>query len=338
MRRVTQQDIVEATGFSSVTVSNALLGRGRMSAATRAAILAAARSLGYKPGHTMYRFADGRTGTLAFLTHPLAFQPPALLMAVAEETERLNRHLLYGLLPTHDRLHDSLPQIVHDWKVDGVVMLLCYDVPPAVHQEVAERKTPVVWLNSESPENCVIFNEYAAFHAATTRCLELGHTRIAYVTSSHFIGNYHHRERRRGYSEAMTAAGLQPWVDVMEDVSGLRVPTHLACTAQVSALLQRRPRPTALIAYNEILATAAVTAAVHAQLRVPEDLSICTVGIEPVTAGGCALTTYVQPWQRMGTVGVDAVLQIIAQGGKPIAPRHLDYLTPEGSSIAAAPS
>jgi LacI family gluconate utilization system Gnt-I transcriptional repressor len=48
-RPLTLRDVAEAAGFSEMTVSRALRGRGEVSAATRRAVEAAAKQLGYVP-------------------------------------------------------------------------------------------------------------------------------------------------------------------------------------------------------------------------------------------------------------------------------------------------
>src|SRR5689334_21915378 len=76
-RPVTITDIAKATGVAPSTVSRALNKPGRVSAATRERIEAAARELDYVPNSPARALSSGRTGTIAVLvsdvTNPFYF-------------------------------------------------------------------------------------------------------------------------------------------------------------------------------------------------------------------------------------------------------------------------
>lgn len=85
-----------------------------------------------------------------------------------------------------------------------------------------------------------------------------------------------------------------------------------------------RNRPTALIAMPST-ALPAVTAAVGAGLRIPEDLSIITMGDEIQDSTGIALTTLVTPEYEIGRQSAALVVQRINKPGMPLPVRIVKF-------------
>src|SRR5689334_8853545 len=69
MRRPTMYDVAAQAGVSIATVSFAFTQPHRVRATTRAAVLAAAESLGYLPSGTARGLARGRTGVIGFYSY-----------------------------------------------------------------------------------------------------------------------------------------------------------------------------------------------------------------------------------------------------------------------------
>lgn len=65
--RMTEADVAERLGVSRATVSRALHGKGRISDATRARVLAAADDLGFVPNSAASELAAGRSGVIGLL-------------------------------------------------------------------------------------------------------------------------------------------------------------------------------------------------------------------------------------------------------------------------------
>jgi DNA-binding LacI/PurR family transcriptional regulator len=93
--------------------------------------------------------------------------------------------------------------------------------------------------------------------------VSLGHTRIAHVDGGDL---YLLAERVRGYSQAMRARGLEPFV----------IPGGETREAGVQAVaeLMRRPGTTAVVAYNDQCAIGIVDQLERSGIRVPHDKSV----------------------------------------------------------------
>ena len=102
----------------------------------------------------------------------------------------------------------------------------------------------------------------------------MGHTRIAHLCGPPH--RYSSMERVRGYRSALVKSGLtyDPALVQMVDYTGS--PDTWRDATQ--SLLSLDPRPTAIIAADDMIAGAALSTLHHAGLRVPEDVSI--IGID----------------------------------------------------------
>ncbi len=71
-RPLTLKDVSEASGVSEMTVSRVLRNRGDVSDATRAKVLAAAKSLGYVPNKIAGALASSRVNLVAVIIPSLS--------------------------------------------------------------------------------------------------------------------------------------------------------------------------------------------------------------------------------------------------------------------------
>ena len=92
----TMTEIAAALGVSSATVSNALSGKGRVSAELSAKIRQAAEELGYVPSHAARALRTGRTGVIG-LVLPDISNP--LFPQIAQAIEQAHPRLDVGRVP-----------------------------------------------------------------------------------------------------------------------------------------------------------------------------------------------------------------------------------------------
>ena len=103
---------------------------------------------------------------------------------------------------------------------------------------------------------------------ATEYLYSLGHRKIAYVGSEYSL--LFSAERKAGYQMALAKHDLPFVPEYCIEVEQ----TSLDCVEQFGALLERPERPTAIVASDDILATALNRICVKQGFSVPEDLSI----------------------------------------------------------------
>jgi LacI family transcriptional regulator len=202
--------------------------------------------------------------------------------------------------------------------VDGIIL-----TPAAAHgASLADlaRRVPLVLLNREILEPVsadIVLNDNAGgAYLATSHLLQKGHQRIAYVTARREISTV--RERLRGYSSALLAAGIEP-DDRLIARAEITVEDAAAATAD---LLRLDPRPTAILAYNDFMAVGVLSALRSAGLTVPQDVAI--VGYDDIVYAPylqVPLTTVAQQTLEMGRAAATILLNRL--GGDESPPQRI---------------
>jgi DNA-binding LacI/PurR family transcriptional regulator len=151
---------------------------------------------------------------------------------------------------------------------------------------------------------------------AAQHLLSLNHTRIAHLASP--VTGEIAQSRQRGIELALQEVGLTlrpewcPIVPPGTEVEG----GYQAMRALLD--LPTDNRPTAVIAFNDIIAVGALHAVRACGLRVPQDISI--IGVDDISIAAHVyppLTTIGQPKYRMGKLAVQTLRQM-REGKMPI--------------------
>jgi len=177
---------------------------------------------------------------------------------------------------------------------------------------------PRVPIDARIPS--VVVANAAGADQAMQHLLELGHRRIAAITGP--PGWVATEERRRAYREALAAAGI-PFEPALE----LEADFDFEPGAQAAAvLLDLAQPPTAIFAFNDMIAVGAIRAARARGVAIPDELSI--VGFDDsayATVIDPALTTVRQPLAEMGTTAVDLLVRLMRD--EAVDTLHLEPLT-----------
>lgn len=282
--RVTLQTIADRVGVSRMTVSNAFSRPDQLSADLRAQILAVADELGYVGPHPAARaLASGNAGNVGLLlSDALSFALTdhvaiEFLAAIADELGPTGRALTLLSATSPERFVPA-----RDVTMDGAFVYSCIPDSEAVHWLV-RRGLPLVFVDQEPARGypSVNIDDRGGARAAAQHLVQLGHRRVGIATTG-FGGEFGllddpltathasiERERIRGWVEGLTVAGAEP--------IAVRVPhAHPVDNGREAAevLFARTPRPTAVLAFSDAVASGVLRAAEAAGLSVPGDLSI----------------------------------------------------------------
>jgi LacI family transcriptional regulator len=145
---------------------------------------------------------------------------------------------------------------------------------------------------------------FSGARAVTRHLIELGHRRIGVVTGPPY---WHTRDDRvGGHLAALSEVGVLVSPELMRH-------GEPATTTGVWAggeLLDLRPRPSAIVCFNDKVAVGVMEAAAARGLRVPADLSV--VGFDDIDVSRATtprLTTVRQPLQEMGRTAVTMLMR-----------------------------
>jgi DNA-binding LacI/PurR family transcriptional regulator len=274
----TLSDVARRAGVTPATVSNVMRGRGSVGTATAERVRTIIAELGYRPNLTARALAEGRAPTLALLVSSIAnpFYPE-----FARAAELAARRAGHFLLVCHTDRDPDVGLSYLDRVCSGLsegVLAMAGDLRLRDLAGVAGRSVPVVlcmWEQSEEamPLHALTVDFHSAGRLAADHLLALGHRDIGIVAARAQDGVLPHAKRLRGFSDAVTEAGLP----VPPARFGYGPDTIEGGFGGATDLLTREPGLTALFASNDLIAIGAMQAAAALGRQVPRDLSVIGV-------------------------------------------------------------
>ncbi|MCQ9616167.1 LacI family transcriptional regulator [Paenalcaligenes niemegkensis] len=309
----TIQKVAKEAGVSVATVSRTFNLPDKVNAETRKIVEQAAARLRYIPNASARSLRTQRSQTLGVvlptLNNPVFAE---CLQGIAQAAAAAG----YSIMPfTTDYLlkqEESAVRALHGFGVDGLILVVSDPRASATLDFVREQNIPyVLAYNSNDEHPCISVDNPAAFARMVAYLVSLGHQRIAMVSGRRSDSD-RAQQRYSGFLAGMTAAGLQPHQAIIE------VPFIDNAVDQIVQALQHKPRPSALVCSNDLLAIRAIRAAHQLGLRVPDDISI--TGFDGIRLGQDltpSLTTISQPNADIGRYSVSLLIQCLSQGSKP---------------------
>jgi LacI family transcriptional regulator, repressor for deo operon, udp, cdd, tsx, nupC, and nupG len=309
------EDVARAAGVSTATVSRALRGLPRVSAATRAKVVRAAADLQYVASPTASSLASGRTQLVGVVVPYVTRWYFAQLISGASGVlrERGFHALLFDVDDEGPQRVLLLDSRMLFKRVDALAVLSL-----RLHEDerrlLRQIKVPVVTVGVPDPDwPCVRIDDVATIGLAVGHLIGLGHRRIGYVGGSITpeLGFPTPSDRELGFRLALTRAGLM-------------VPARYLTTANWTPegglaaghrLLGAADRPTAIACASDEMAFGVLRAAVDLGLSVPHDLSVTGIDDHQLAALQ-GLTTVGQDPAEQGRVATRLLLGAI--GGDPL--------------------
>jgi DNA-binding LacI/PurR family transcriptional regulator len=305
------EDVAQAAGVSTATVSRALRGLPMVSDGTRQRVLLAAAELQYVASPTAASLASGKTMVVGVVVPYVTRWYFAHLIAGASGV--LRQHGYHVLLFDVGGEGPDRPTLLESRalfrRVDAV-LVLSLRVNPPERELLHNLGVPVVTVGVPGDGwTCVRIDDVAATTRATEHLVRLGHRDIAFVGGEAVTsGDYATPvDRERGFRDTMRRHGLDvdpSWV-VSTDW------TAAGGLAAGSRLLAASRRPTAVVACSDELAIGVLAAARSLGLRVPQDVSVTGIDDHDMAAVH-GLTTVAQPVGEQGRLAARLLLRELA--------------------------
>lgn len=304
-------DVARHAGVSPATVSRVLNNTAPVRESVRARVLASVTTLGYQPTLS-YLSTSLRQNALALLI-PDILNPYFTEIVRGVQDEASADHLLPLLFDTAEDPHreQEFLRLLASQPVCGIIAC---GSRIELQDLIAIRNLsniPMVAINRNLhlPNlACIMVDLENATYRATRHLLDLNHTRITFLPGPHESETS--QVRRRGVEIALDEAGLSlrpEWCpSSFPDIDG--------GFQAMSALLALPPenRPTAVIAYNDLMALGVLHAVRTHHLRVPEDISV--IGIDNISMAAHSnppLTTLSPPKHRIGRMAMQTLRRML---------------------------
>jgi DNA-binding LacI/PurR family transcriptional regulator len=322
-QRVSIKDIAAVAGVSAPTVSRALHRRGRVSAATRAQILAVARELGYTPSLVARGLVTQRSYTVGLVVTSFADPFHSEVAQGVEEAAAQHGYSLFlassgadgvaadGATGEPDR-EVAVVRRLQGQQVDGVIVSASR-VGDRYADLLQERGIPLVLVNTHvegEQIHSIYHDDYQGGRLLLAHLLARGYRRIGYLGDQR--GGRTNLARQQAWHDALHEAGLDATLTVSDP--GGQLAGGVAATAAILQDAQRRWQrpPDALYCYNDVMAIGALAALHRAGLRVPEDVAV--TGFDDIDVAAYTippLTTLHQPRRAIGTAALQTLLALI---------------------------
>jgi DNA-binding LacI/PurR family transcriptional regulator len=307
----TIRDVARQAGVSTATVSRVISGSIAARPQTRARVLAAAETLGYRPSAVARSLKLRTTRTLGLLVTDIQ-NPyyPEIVRAV--EDAALERNLAVLLCNGADdpSREETYLDLLVDRRVDGII-IASSGLQERHGAWLARRSVPVVLVNWAAPDlrlPAILGDNRAGGRLATGHLLSLGHRRIGHLSAP--ARNAAAAERLAGVREALADAGLDPGSLIVVEGDGQVAGGERAAIE----LLERMLDVTGIVCYNDLTAIGAVRSLRARGRTVPGDVSV--VGYDDIALSAWVdppLTTIAQRTSEMGHWAVRRLGELIGR-------------------------
>jgi LacI family transcriptional regulator len=266
---LTIRDVAKAANVSTATVSNVLNRTGKVGPKTRRLVQSAVRRLGYIPDVHARRLASRERRTLGIIVSDIE-NPffPEVIKSFEIRAAQLGYDAILSDTNYDPRKTREAAARMMENKVRGVAIMTSEISLRLVH-ELARRMIAVTFLDL-APVRAYMSNLGVDYFSGIEQIVKYlhanGHRRIAFVAGRPRLKS--NLARLDAYEKTMRVLGLEPGPVLAGD---LRFEGGLAAGAAIAKL---SPRPTAVVAVNDLTAVGVMKGLLNAGCRVPQDISV----------------------------------------------------------------
>lgn len=326
------RDVAELAGVSTATVSHVINGTRYVSPELTERVQAILLELNYQPDAVARSLRRRETLTIGLLIPNLEIP---FFASVAYSIERAAAEHGYNIILCNSEWQQEKESMhlqgLLARRVDGLICISAgmnaAEIAPFIDEGVPvvmfERQMPGIGLDAVGIDNA------KGAYRATRHLLSLGHQRIAVVTGKS-ISTVSDR-RLRGYQQALEETGIDYKKDYVFFGDYLPESGSLA----IEHFLSLSERPTAIFAFNDLMALGALQALFRLGIVVPDEMAV--VGFDGIVVSqftSPALTTVKQPLTKMGQTAVSLLMDRIRGQG----PEQAQYIELEPELIIRASS
>lgn len=301
-KKVTLKDIAAAAGISPASVSMILNRRSidRFNSETVQQVFALAESLGYKNNKKRAYSLIAPADTLIFIICPSVFNPFYTTIIQGIEIAARRRGFVTSVRTTYwdAAAEKEIMEQARRLHVAGVIFAMIPQQPQLAYE--LSRHLPVVAIGDRRGDlelATVDMNNFTAGQLVGKHLLELGHRRIAYLSTT--LNEQHTSRLRRcqglqAACQSCEGARLDVFTkEITPDFEISNVDVEYTTGYELAlACLTQNPQTTALVAINDMVAYGAYDAVCSRGLRIPQDISLCGFdNIFPSRLHGVGLTS-----------------------------------------------
>ncbi|HTY01680.1 MAG TPA: LacI family DNA-binding transcriptional regulator [Bacteroidota bacterium] len=317
---VTIRDVAKKAGVSVATVSRVLNNSALVTDKTRNRIQSVAEKLRYIPNASARGLNTRRSDIVALLLPAVNGDFFSEVIRGADEAAgEQGYHILVSSHHNDPSEMQAELQVIAG-RVDGLLLMAPNQDAHTLRRKILPSNLPSVLLNcrpGREPLDALTVDNKTGAMEVVAHLIGHGHRRIAIIKG--LKENIDSRERLEGYRQALKQYGC-------ERLSALEIEGSFVESSgydAVPAILNLRPRPTAVFASNDAMAVGALSALLDAGVSIPGEIALAgfddTPGVQYLTP---SLTTVKVPISDLGAQAMKRVLDKV-HGRKRLKPEHL---------------
>jgi LacI family transcriptional regulator len=327
---VTIRDVAEGSRCSVTTVSMVLNdgpAARRISELTRKRIWKVASRLGYRPNLFARSLRSQRSrslGVLVFdITDPYCAQ---ILRAIETHVQPSGYFSVLADLQNDRAQFRRCLDMLLGRRVEGIVAIANWThLETNLLSEVSERNIPAVVIGRDLTGNAissVVVDNQSGTRQALQHLFDLGHRTIAFIKGPKDLVDS--AQRWQGLQSFAREVGLKLDPKLVLEIKG-RNSTYTEGYQLTEQLLERNQDITALVAFDDLTACAAIRALTKSGRAVPKDCSV--VGFDDIPNSefyNPPLTTVHQKLELQGSLGAEIIEELIKASleKRPAQPKH----------------
>ena len=299
--------VSELAGVSLATVSRVINNTGRVSDKTKAKVIDAMNTLGYRPNAMAQSLASNRSNSVGVMVPELNGAFFGYLMSgVEEELRQAQKHVIFTASHSNEQREKDGIEFLLSRKCDALILHV-EALSDEYLLELSKGDVPIYLMNRwvEGMEHrCIYLDNKIGGYLAAKAVLGKGHRKIAYITGQNWKSDSN--DRLFGHKAALEEAGVEFDPELM--YTGDYV--HESGSQGLTELLHRGKPFTALICANDEMASGAMTTARKLGLVLPKDISI--VGFDNLVYASYlypTLTTINYPVKQMAHMAAKLILR-----------------------------
>ena len=313
LRPPTIHDVARVAKLSKSTVSNVIRNASGVHPATRERVQAAIVELGYQTNIVARQLVQQRTSIFGIVIGDLANPFHAEMAKLIEGFAAAHGfQVMFCNAPTDRDPDTGGIRRMLEHRVAGLLFLSCRSAAEQARHLIGSRVPAVFVSCSAGWGDVVSVDERAGALTAISHLIAEGHRSIWHLADEPTDARYL-CERHLGYSDAMSAAGLQPRTlcigrdDETAVIGGVAMP--------IADVLLGEDRPTAIFAVNDMRAMQIMGIAEQLGIGVPDKLSV--LGFDDAGCAGhirMGLSTIAQPKEQLAQLAVDTLVRRVSGG------------------------
>ncbi|WP_114854380.1 LacI family DNA-binding transcriptional regulator [Brachybacterium sp. YJGR34] len=256
-------ELAQELGVSPSTVSRAFTAPRLLKPETVDRVRAAAAERGYVPNVHARALSTGVPRTIGLIVPDIAnpFFPP--MIRAAQRTAEETGHTV--LVADTDGDVDREKRTIERLSAQSESLIIASSRLPGDQLAELTARRRVLFLNRDEPETArILVSSRDPLARATVRLLELGHTRFVYVGGPE--GSWSDAERHGTVAETLAGTGAQ--------LTSLRIPSGTYDDTLTAGDLILSGAPTAVIAFDDVIAHGVMDVLLHRGISVPGQVSV----------------------------------------------------------------